>query len=104
MAYPFPIEQEELLISCTVMAIRTQLDFISLKDLTEFLGCYNYILPSKRTLAFSFIEYLTANCFTMEPKAKDLFNAWLLADMIQCLLTEEQQDEVVLRLTGKNMD
>jgi hypothetical protein len=94
---------EKLLIHCVAMAIRNKTSFVEFKILTEWLGCYAYVIPMYRTLDFSILSYLVDGVAQAngEARSSKVFQAWLLADIVETVLTERQQHLLYKILTSK---
>jgi hypothetical protein len=76
-----------------VLAIRTGISFNDYRILGEWLECYTYIPPAQRYLRIG--HNLIAASNYSQTCALDWFKHWLLCDIIQCTLTEQQQTKVM---------
>lgn len=96
---------EKLLIQMVALAVRTQMDFVTFKTLTEWLEVYHMLRPMERSLSFDMLHYLVDGAATMDSegaRASKVFKAWLMADIIETVLTEKQQDRCVNILKRKD--
>jgi hypothetical protein len=96
-------KKQTLLCACVAAAIKGDIPFEEFKNITEWLGVYAYVYPADRSVSFDMMAFLTKGIAkTEEPmRARKVFKAWLLADLMETCLTEKQQSIVLGFLKGE---
>ncbi len=95
-----------LLPQIAAASIKASLDYQAFRLITEWLGCYNYILPDDRDLDFDLLSYLLSGVAALTKRDKSraasrVFTAYLIADYIESCIKIKDQREVVRLLTGE---
>lgn len=98
------LDSSKLRVALAWVAIRDTLPFTDYKLLAEWLDCYEYILPAARQLSPFIAGRLTDNLKVLGIKrtSRDLFTAWLLADLIESTLTLKEQGRLHVWMNGSN--
>ena len=65
------------------VAIKYSLSYWDYQLLSEYLGCYTYILPAKRTLVI--LPAITITC------SSDVFKQWSLCNLIESAISKQDQ-------------
>lgn len=88
---------DDLLATCAAACIKCELNLDDFRIWTEWLGVYRYIVPDDRVLSFDMCAFLTKGAANTEgnKRARIVFKAWLLADIMETCLTEEQQRKTI---------
>lgn len=88
-------KQDDLIACLAVPAIKAHMSFNDFRTLTEYFGVYNFIPLHDRTVSFDMLAYLTKGAAGGQRSAREIFKAWLIADLVETCLTEAQQDIVM---------
>lgn len=83
-----------------VVAIQKKLPFTVYKQLGEWLGCYNFIPRADRALSTILTHKVIHQLNVITPgkkrSASEVFQAWLLLDMLETTLTVQEQTRVAI--------
>ncbi len=90
------IVRPKLTVYESLMVCRLQgtLSFEGLRLMSDWLdNCREYVPPRERVLEFALRDLLAPD--EKLSHTKNLFNAWLLSDSIECSLTRESQERII---------
>jgi hypothetical protein len=91
------LELDEAVI---VTALKSNLTFGEYRLLSEWLDCYNYVLPNDRGLS---TKFLNSVCQTYFISPTDIYALWMKSNLIHTTLTVAKQVSILSWMAQKNL-